>query len=795
MSSKEYLKKRNFKATPEPKNRGPKSAERIFVVQEHHARHLHYDFRLEAFGTLKSWALPKGVPTTVGEKRLAVEVEDHPLSYATFKGRIPEGNYGAGLVKVWDTGTWISLKPLKKSFADGKIEIEMTGKKLKGRWILIRSKNNSSKQNQWLLIKGHTKAIQVVPKQTHRAGTRTAFPTDIKPQLAVLVERAPEGMEYLHEIKLDGYRTLAFIHSKNIQMRTRSSLDWSHKYSAIVTELKKLKLQNAILDGEIIVRDSAGRSSFSELQKALSEEGGENLEYCVFDLLYLNGRDLREEPLEDRKELLQKFLKTKTLHNVSYVEHILGRGIELLEQAREEGLEGIIAKDRKAVYSMTRHPSWLKIKCIQRQEFVIGGYTDPGGARHGFGAILLGVFDDGQLRFVGKVGTGFNDSVLDELYNKMKKYEASHSYFSVSSPKGKNIHWLRPELVAEIEFRAWTGDGNIRQGSFVALRDDKSAKAIKKEQPLKIKNLGQMKENQKSKLTITNPERILYVKDKITKLDIANYYNSVSPWLLKYAGNRPLSVLRCMDSTSSGCFFQKHNNSKTPDVYEGKVRDQEYFHTESKKGLMQLIQSGAVEIHLWQSSHAKPNNPDQIIFDLDPDEAVPWRKIVSSAFLLRDTLARLGLKSFVKTTGGKGLHIQVPIVAKYSFEQVKNFAKTLCRFLESENSELYTTNMAKKTRSKKIFLDYLRNGFGATAVAPFSVRAKEAPYVAVPISWLELKRMKQKKNFRINDVLKRLAIQKKDPWLGYGKLKQRIRALEKGPSPERARHRGENAHY
>ncbi|MGZ3797955.1 MAG: DNA ligase D, partial [Pseudobdellovibrionaceae bacterium] len=760
MSLIEYHRKRDFSKTKEPFSGKKKTKAPIFVVQEHHARRLHFDFRLEAFGTLKSWAVPKGPPMEAGEKRLAVEVEDHPISYAKFKGRIPEGEYGAGLVKIWDHGTWIPPQHLRENLKKGHLEFELRGKRLKGRWLLQRTKSLSGSKNQWLLIKRHDPEKRDEQVKPSSAGEKAPLLKKLSPELATLVAEVPEGTEWLHEVKFDGYRTLTILNHRKVEMQTRHGLDWTEKYSPLDRELKKLRVKNGIFDGEIVVLDKEGVSNFSELQETLKssdkEYKGRRLLYYLFDILYKDGKDLCQESLENRKMILKKVLQSSSnIKNIYYSDHIRGQGEEAFEQSCKKGLEGIISKKRTSSYQMIRTSDWLKVKCSHRQEFVIGGYTDPQGTRSGFGALLLGVYElhnlKTHLRYVGRVGTGFDSKALSNIFPELQKQRTAKSPFDVASPqKTKNIHWVQPTLVAEIEFKAWTNQNILRQASFVALRSDKSPKEITKETPQvlkkKIKSGGEVAP--RDSFRISHPERILYPASQVTKLDVARYYKSVAPWLLAQISKRPMALLRCPVDVNSGCFFQKHlSPSSLNAVDEDSVEDHSFLFINSEEGLLQLVQSGVLEFHTWQCSVENPQQPNQVVFDLDPDEDVPWGEVVKTAFRFKNLLSKLFLKSFVKLTGGKGVHVHVPIAPRYSWDQVKAFSKTLAQQLMNEHPTLYTLKMAKKRRSGKIFLDYFRNGLGATAIAPYSLRAQENPYVALPLSWQELKNMKQLKNF------------------------------------------------
>jgi bifunctional non-homologous end joining protein LigD len=779
MGLKEYRKKRNFKKTKEPAGGKISRKKPIFVIQEHWASHHHFDFRLEAFGVLKSWAVPKGPPTETGEKRLAVEVEDHPISYAKFHGTIPEGEYGGGEVEIWDNGYWKTEGSVKDQLEKGHLDIELHGKKLKGKWLLQRTGRASGKKAQWLLIKRHDE--KKVAEEKPKRKKKDPWPGFVAPQLALLSDEVPQGAEWLHETKYDGYRTSALIQKSSVRLMTRNGLDWTEKYSTIEDEIKKYKLNSAIFDGEIVVLDENGISSFSMLQNALSERDSSSLKYFVFDLLYYDGEDLREKPLEERKIILKKILKGRKSGKIFFSEHIRGRGDEMLRAACDDGLEGIVSKDRTATYHAGRKSDWQKIKCSKRQELVIGGYTNPEGSRQGFGSLLMGVYDGDSLRYVGKVGTGFSDKGLMNLYQKLKKLEVKKSPFNEASPRERpSIHWVRPSLVGEVEFGSWTADGIIRHAVFQGLREDKKSKEVHREKAAHLEKKKKSKGGD-SKFVITHPDRIVYPKDKIKKIDVVNYYKSVSPWMLKVLAGRPLALIRCPDGVSTTCFFQKQadENSKLTAVRKDNALDQRVMSIDSEEGLLQLVQWGALEFHLWQSHQKTVLYPDQLVFDLDPDEGLSWEKVRKAAFRMKDLLERLSLKSFIKTTGGKGLHVQVPIAPIYTWDQIKNFCKTVTMQLASEYPNEYTTNILKKNRKGKIFLDYLRNGFGATAIAPYSLRAKEKPTVSVPISWKELETLETPDEFTIHNTLKRLASQKKDPWAEFYKMKQKINILKK----------------
>lgn len=781
MGLKDYRKKRNFSKTSEPSSGKIKAGDRIFVVQKHFASNLHYDFRLQAFGTLKSWAVPKGPSTIPGDKRLAVEVEDHPVSYASFQGTIPEGEYGAGEVEIWDHGKWIPKSPLKSSLREGHLEFELQGERLKGLWLLQRTAQKSGKQNQWLLIKRTDKKIEkkTSPKVV-RKRKADPFPSDASPQLAKLTDRAPVGPQWIYELKLDGYRTFIQIQKNSIKFITRNGHDWTTKYSELVKNAKSLKVQSTLLDGEIMAAGDDHSSSFSSLQKVLKNGAAHgSLQFCAFDLLYLNGEDLREKPLEERKLLLKKLIPKGK--EIVFSDHVRTPGQELLRQACAQGYEGIIAKDRTQPYRSGRNDLWQKVKCSKKQEFVVGGYTLPEGTRSKFGALLVGTYEMGsaqKLKYLGRVGTGFKDHDLDRLFGMMEKLKTEKNPFEVKVP-GKGIQFIQPKLVVEVDYKMQTSEGILRHSSFQGLREDKDARDVHLDIPEKALSTSAKK---KAGFTISSPERLIYEKQNITKLQVAHYYKSVTPWLMPYLKDRPLAVLRCPESTSFPCFYQKHiQNSKMNNIIEKQIQDQKVMFIDSAEGLLELIQYGSIELHTWQCQMNAPDYPDQIVFDFDPDPLVKWSDVIKTALRFKDLLERIQLKSFVKTTGGKGLHVHVPVLQKYSWDAIKAFSKTVCRQIESEYPKLYTVQMSKQKRSGKIFLDYLRNGFGSTAIAPYSLRAKARATAAVPLAWKELGTLKSSDGFDLHSTLERLASERQDPWKDYFKLKQRIGILDGKP--------------
>jgi len=823
MGLKKYHAKRDFKLTAEPRGRVGKSkaSKLIYVIQKHHARRLHYDFRLEWEGTLKSWAVPKGPSLDPKDKRLAVEVEDHPIDYARFEGDIPKGQYGGGHVIVWDFGSWTPIGDIDKGLKKGHIDFELHGEKMHGRWSLIRLHGGEMGKNNWLLIKkqdeearpgyevteeepdsvlSKTRRAQnaKAPKKNYGAPKKTARPKKksrgglasppefVKPQLATLVEEVPEGREWLHEIKFDGYRTLCRLENGEARLLTRTAQDWTTKYGPLKDEAAKIPADNALLDGEIVWVDDKGHSHFQGLQNALSEKKFNHLVYYVFDILFLNGEDLRDKPLIERKTILEKLLKPMKRSKILYSEHWVNEGLQMYHKSCELKLEGIVSKIASGTYHSGRDEQWVKSKCTLRQEFVIGGFTDSPKAGRALGALLMGAYNgDGKLHYLGKVGTGFTAETLNELREKLEPLVIDEPQF-LEPPRLPRVHWVRPKLAGEVEFHTWTSEGLLRQASFQGLRGDKKARDIHVEvpQPLEENPVSTKKiaDEKVSGVKITHPHRIVYPEAKIKKIDVIEYYNTVAPLMMPFLKDRPLSLLRCQDTTASGCFFQKHAEGRNlvgvgakPVHYKDK-KDTALV-IESKQDIIELAQAGVIELHGWGARFKNITKPDLIVFDLDPESQKQWPSVVETALHIREMLEKLGLKSFVKVTGGKGLHVQVPIEPRHEWDVVKGFAKSLMQILEQEEPQRYTTNMIKSHRKNRIFLDYLRNGYGATAVIPYSLRAREHATVALPIPWSAVKESLSPAEFELKDVLK-LIKKRKDPWADYWKTHQRIKMLD-----------------
>lgn len=594
------------------------------------------------------------------------------------------------------------------------------------------------------------------------------------------MDTPPLSEEWIHEIKYDGYRTLCRKDKKSIQLLTRSGLDWSHKYKAIQRECEKFSIQSIVMDGEIVWLDENGHTSFQGLQNCLEEKKDGELIYYVFDLLFLNGYDIRKLPLIERKKILEQIIRKSKTKKIIYSSHWSEDGASVFKSACDNDLEGIISKNINSQYSSGRGKNWLKIKCKNIQEFVIGGFSlQKNGAS--LGAILLGAKNEkGEFQYLGKVGTGFNNKTSTALLKDLRKLKTIKSPFEVKSPKGSNLYWVKPSLVANIEFGAWTEDKILRHAAFKGLRKDKKMSDVMLEMPVKK---SELKKKSKTNSEITSPDKVLYAEDKITKQDLMDYYQSIEKWILPYLKDRPLALLRCPSGYDHSCFFQKHIETddegiKSKDV-TSKLKDkkEQVLYVNTMEGLRELVQLGTLEIHVRGGDYQHIDCANQIVFDFDPDEKMDFKKVKEAAYELKILLEKLQLKSFIKVSGGKGLHVQVPISPEYDWDQVKEFAKKICEQMEIKNPDKYTTTISKSKRKGKIFLDYLRNGYGATAIAPYSVRARKHAPVALPITWAEAKKLKSGHPYTLKDVPKLLK-KRADPWKGYLKLKQKIKILD-----------------
>lgn len=853
MTLQTYWQKRDFKATPEPRGKEAKSKGTLsFFIQRHHARRLHYDFRLELNGTLKSWAVPKGPSLDPSDKRLAVHVEDHPLDYGPFEGEIPAHQYGAGKVVLWDKGIWIPIGNPEEGYKKGHLKFTLDGHKLHGNWALVRMgkpADDTSEKENWLLIKekdeqaktgdeanitelrpesvakakartsakeGLTAKISIKTKAGHdklkaAANTlATAMPEIMVPQLATLIDKAPEGDHWLSEIKYDGYRALGRIDHSKVVIYTRAGNDWTNKWPAIAKGLSKLAVDQAWLDGEVVALLENGSISFQALQNFDSdaknaEKNNAKLVYYVFDLLYLNGLDISGLSLVDRKLLLKELLSTLEADSpIMFSDHITGNAPAVFKGACKQGLEGIVVKQADAAYFHGRSLSWQKVKCLQEQEFVIGGYTDPEGSRTGFGAIVLGVYDDaGRFIYSGRVGTGFDNKTINELAKKFRVLTVSKTSFD-QPPSGKDahgVHWIKPSLVAKVKFMQWTDIGVIRHASFIALREDKAPKEIRRERAVNEQPSVDSGDKEKQAPTkksapvkpskshadnkdepiiagvrLTHPDRVLFSARQETKLDLAHYYQAIEEWIMPHLIDRPLSLVRCPQGGEKECFFQKHFNESSSELVQQVTIPGNgiYMMANNLAALMGLVQMGVLELHTWGSRQSHLNQPDRITMDLDPDPALPWIKVVEGAQLVKFLLENIGLVSFVKTTGGKGLHVVTPIRPERDFSEIKAFAKSIAEHLAKTLPDHFVANMSKKKRTGKIFLDYLRNGVDATAIAAYSTRARADASISTPVGWDELSKDLHADSFNLGNILERLDKLKKDPWVDYPRTKQRV---------------------
>ena len=800
-SLERYQAKRDFRRTPEPAGRVHAPAGFSFVVQKHHARRLHYDFRLEMDGVLKSWAVPKGPSLDPADKRLAVHVEDHPIEYGGFEGVIPQGQYGGGKVLLWDRGTWIPEGDPSAGYRKGHLKFRLEGVKLRGGWNLVRMDGKN-----WLLIKEKDDAagtgditeerpesvlgVEGPPRvwesdrgaravSRRRPRTGSAMPDAPEPELATLVEKPPEGDDWLHEIKFDGYRVLCRIDGPDVRLITRRAKDWTESFPTLARAARQLPVRGALIDGELVVLDARGISSFQSLQNALGRGREKDVVYYAFDLLHLDGRDLRELPLSERKDMLARILR-KAPRTIRLVEHVQGEGPIFYQQACDHGLEGIVSKRRESRYASGRTQDWLKVKCLDRQEFVIAGFTDPEGMRSGFGALVLGVHDRGRFRYAGRVGTGFTATTLEDLHARLKKIQRKSSPFE-KPPAGRAAHgvrWVEPRLVAEVAFSGWTDDGILRQARFEGLREDKPAAEVVVERP-------RSPEPAPAGFKLTHPDKILYPGQGITKRDLAAYYQSVSDWILPHVVGRALSLVRCPEGQGKTCFYQKHDHDGTPDVLR-RVRIPEgtgtgkgvgtYLSVDGLPGLLALAQMGVLEIHPWGSRVDRLEKPDRMTIDLDPAPDVPWSRTVETALALRARLRELGLECFVKTTGGKGLHVVVPLQARQSWDELKEFSGAIAREFVRAAPQQFVATMTKSKRAGKIFLDFFRNTRGATSVAAYSTRARPGAPVSAPVSWEELPRVTSGDAFTLADVPARLERLRSDPWKGFFEIRQSITA-------------------
>lgn len=819
---KTYRDKRNFELTPEPANGGKANEDdRVFVIQKHWASRLHYDFRLELGGVMKSWAVPKGPCYDPSVKRMAIQVEDHPIAYNAFEGTIPKGQYGAGKVIIWDEGRWAPLSDPRQGYEAGHLKFTLDGSKMHGRWALVRIKSKATeRQPAWLLIKERDEHAQepadfsvvddmpdsVVPlrKRTKTAssslgrpkrkatqtpavdqplpGQAAPLPRQMKPQLATLVEGVPrDAQHWLYEMKYDGYRILARLEGKDVKLFTRNGHDWSDKLAHLVAELQTFKIDNAWIDGEIVVLSQAGIPSFQALQNAFEAKRTKDIIFYAFDLPYIAGRDIRNEPLTLRRNLLQQVMSRFKKPHLRLSESFDKPVADLIRSACKLGLEGIIGKRPSSPYVPRRSDDWIKLKCSQRQEFMIVGFTAPKGSRTGFGALLLAIHEqDGRLRYAGKVGTGFDDRMLHHVYDALVKAEQPDSAIDVgNSPSSRDIRWVKPVLVCEVAFAQWTSGGHVRHATFKGLRTDKPARAITRDHAMPAKKLSQRDEanvphtggaaSQKAP-KISHPDRVIDSSTGLTKLDLARYYALAAPLIMEHLHGRPVSFVRATSGITGELFFQKHSDAVITGVKALPTSldpgHAPLMEIAKEAGLLAAAQLNVVEFHTWNAVKTTIDKPDRMIFDLDPGEGVEWKTLQQGAELVRVLLDEIGLQSWLKTSGGKGLHVVVPIRKHYDWDTVKAFSASIVRHLANTLGQRFVAKSGPRNRVGKIFADYLRNGFGATTVAAWSARARPGLGVSVPVAWDELPTLKSSSQWTIANAHERLDVGNR-PWDDY----------------------------
>ncbi|HEV2817927.1 MAG TPA: DNA ligase D [Allosphingosinicella sp.] len=789
-----YNRKRDFAKTAEPAGKVAKGSGHLFMVQKHDATRLHYDLRLEQDGVLKSWAVTRGPSLDPADKRLAVRTEDHPLSYATFEGTIPKGEYGGGTVMLWDRGTWTPEpgKDPRKTLDEGHLHFTLDGERMKGEWVMFRLKPRPGERGEnWILKKvddahagsptgltdryltsvktGRTMeeiAAGKSPSSRRRPGPRDGksrratrgpglrrgdgeFPRFREPQKATLVDEVPTGSAWLHEMKYDGYRCLVALAGGAAKVYTRTGLDWTEKFPEIAEAAGAIDCGSALLDGEIVALDDKGNTGFSALQQAISE-GGRGLTLFLFDALEIDGEKIAALPNIERKQRLASLIGTGQPPFILYADHVLGKGERLFEAMCEAGQEGIISKKADAPYRSGRRKNWLKIKCTRRQEFVIVGWSESDKKGRGFRALLLGFHEGGRLRYAGKVGTGFSQAIQHELRARLDRLETQKPAAEVPRAEARGAHWVKPELVAEIAFAEFTADKVVRHASFLGLRGDKKAKEVVAEVPQPLPPTDDVR--------ISNPDRVIFPDAKVTKGELADYYRALGAPMMVWTANRPISLVRCPQGRARKCFFQKHDSGTFgPHVRHVPVREkdggtEDYLYLEDVAGIVACVQMGTIEFHGWGSRVADIEKPDRIVFDLDPDVGLDFALVKKAARDLRRHLADMGLTTFPMLTGGKGVHVVVPLTPAAQWPEVKDFAQRFAMALAEAEPERFTAALSKAKRTGRIFVDYLRNQRGATAIMPYSARARETAPVAAPINWEELDEMQSGARFTVRDA-------------------------------------------
>ncbi|MFI5161508.1 MAG: DNA ligase D [Sphingobacteriales bacterium] len=827
MSLTEYVKKRSFDKTTEPKGGKGTGKKLTFVVQRHHASHLHYDFRLELDGTLKSWAVPKGPSLNPGDKRLAMMVEDHPIDYQHFEGIIPNGNYGAGVVLIWDHGTYTSLaderaddvKALKAGLKSGNLKFKLNGEKLKGEFALV--KLHSAEDNSWLLIKHNDKfavhkaysseddvPADIKKMLNNKSGEATSLPKSKKfraekktpelkeepdepdgekaytPMMAKLEAKVFDDPDWIYEKKLDGYRAVGYT-GKGAKLISRNGIDFSHKYKTVLDELKEIE-QSAILDGELVIEDKNGQSRFQHIQNYDGDTNGLTLKYYVFDLLKLNGHDLRGLELLKRKELLKTLIEPLKSKRIIYSEHVHGNGSKLFEKAKKEGWEGIIGKDAHSYYSSGRRSDrWLKFKLQNSQEAIICGYTAPTGSRKHFGALILGINEGKKIRYIGNCGTGFNETSIKELYAKMQPLETSEKPLEEKVHQRSKVTWIKPKLVCEVWYAEWTGENHLRQPVFKGLRTDKNKEKVVMETPDSQLADDEIIEFGKKKFKATHLNKLFWKDEGITKGHLLHYYRDMAGHIIPYLKDKPISMRRQPNGIEDAGFFQKDTESshlpawiKTEPLHsESNNKDIHYIIGSDAATLLYMVNLGCIEINPWLSSYKKPENPDFVVIDIDPHD-VPFTEAVEIALKTKEVFDRMELDVFIKTSGSKGLHIYCYVGAKYDYDFTKMFAEYVAKLVHDELPDITSIERSPAKRPNKTYIDFLQNRRGQTIACPYSVRPKPGATVSAPLHWHEVNDNLKLSDFTIHNMRERVK-QIDDPWKDLTKTKGDLkRALE-----------------
>jgi bifunctional non-homologous end joining protein LigD len=841
-----YRGKRRFDVTAEPKGAVPRKKGRAFVIQKHDATRLHYDLRLELDGVMKSWAVTRGPSLDPSEKRLAVQVEDHPIEYNKFEGTIPEGEYGGGTVMVWDRGTWSPEFDAHKGLKKGHLSFTLDGEKLHGAWHLVRMhRRPGEKRDNWLLIKQKDETARspcdkdilveqplsvktgrslneiagcikksAAPRQKaarKKSAKKTKKPSAkrkakrkrggdplpgfVAPSLATLSDKAPENGNWIHEIKFDGYRIQTRLEDGKVKLLTRKGLDWTAKFPRIAAAVAALPAETALIDGELVVNDERGVSSFSALQQALKSGKDAAMTYYVFDLMHLNGDDLRPLPLIHRKAALRKLIGKKSDGPLQFSESIEEPGPLLIKHACKLGLEGIISKRADAGYHSGRGHDWIKTKCSDRQEFVVAGFAPSTADQHSVGALTLGVYKGDQLIYAGRTGTGFTHKTARDLYRTFKPLVRNTPPFGAVPAEERGVRkpvWLEPKLVAEIDFHGWTHGDRVRHSSFQGLREDKSAKEVVHEvKAVAAANKAATAERKSAPvragkaattvggIALTHPDRVYWEDVGVTKRGLAAFYEKIWKWIGPHLVGRPISLLRCPEGAAGQCFFQKHASAGISETHLHLVPEDggKILSLDNLAGLLSLVQAGVLEVHVRGSTIEHLGDADRLVFDLDPGPGTDWKDVVAAARDVRARLAQLKLKTFVKTSGGKGLHVILPIKPA-PWEEAKEFCHAVANVMAQDAPDRYVATATKSKRKGRIFIDYLRNSREATAVAPYSTRARPGAAVSTPIDWSELGALKSADQFMVKNLPQRLARLRKDPWAGIGRVKQKLPAFK-----------------